>query len=122
MLVLPSDHLIEDQVAFQEAITAATVAARAGWLCTLGVVPTKSATGYGYIQAGNAVAGLESVVHVDRFVEKPDLVTAENLLQTAGSFWNSGMFVFTAKSIFERISSQPTRNHVGDHAGLARTH
>ena len=108
MLVLPSDHLIEDQVAFQDAITAATLAARAGWLCTFGVVPTNPATGYGYIQAGNAVAGLESVVHVDRFVEKPDLVTAQNLLQTARSFWNSGIFVFSAKVFLKELAtSQP---------------
>lgn len=108
MLVLHSDHLIEDQVAFQDAITAATLAARAGWLCTLGVLPTNPATGYGYIQAGNAVAGLESVVDADRFVEKPDLMTAQNLLQTAGSFWNSGMFVFTAKVFLKELpASQP---------------
>ena len=105
MLVLPSDHVVEDQPAFQAAMTAAVQAARAGWLCTFGISPTGPETGYGYMQAGTAIAGLAGVQHVSRFVEKPDLMTARRLVQATGHFWNSGMFVFTARAYLQELAA-----------------
>ncbi|RZJ18025.1 MAG: mannose-1-phosphate guanylyltransferase/mannose-6-phosphate isomerase [Haliea sp.] len=105
MLVLPSDHLIEDQTAFHAAVAQALDAARQGWLCTFGVPPDRPEPGYGYIQAGPAMAGLEGVRQVARFVEKPDLQTARSLIQATGYFWNSGMFVFSAKAFLQELAA-----------------
>lgn len=103
MLVLPSDHLIEDQAAFEAAIATALSAALDGWLCTFGVPPDGPEPGYGYIEAGAVIDGLQGARHVDRFIEKPDLQTARSLLQATGYFWNSGMFVFTARIFLEEL-------------------
>lgn len=103
MLVLPSDHLIEGQVAFEAAIATASGAALDGWLCTFGVPPDEPESGYGYIEAGSVIAGHQNVKHVQRFIEKPDSQTARSLLQASAYFWNSGMFVFTARSFLEEL-------------------
>lgn len=105
MLVLPSDHVVDDQPAFEAAVARASLAARHGWLCTFGVTPDRPETGYGYIQAGPAIAGMEGVMQVDRFIEKPDMQTARSLLEDKGCFWNSGMFVFTARSFLDELQA-----------------
>lgn len=105
MLVLPSDHVIEDQQAFAAAIAGALMAARDGWLCTFGVRPTRAESGYGYIQAGPAIAGIEGARQVDRFIEKPDIETAHSLIQTEDCFWNSGMFLFTASAFLQEMAT-----------------
>jgi mannose-1-phosphate guanylyltransferase/mannose-6-phosphate isomerase len=104
LLVLPSDHVIADEPGFRAAVLAALPAAEAGSLVTFGIVPTAPETGYGYI---NAAAG-EGVRPVLRFVEKPDLATAEQYLASGGYFWNSGMFAFRASRYLEELArSQP---------------
>lgn len=105
MLVLPSDHLIEGQAAFEAAIATASSAALHGWLCTFGVPPDEPESGYGYIEAGSVIAGQQDARHVNRFIEKPDLQTARGLLQAEGYFWNSGMFVFTARAFLEELGT-----------------
>ncbi|WP_254555834.1 sugar phosphate nucleotidyltransferase, partial [Salmonella enterica] len=70
----------------------AALAAESGKLVTFGIVPTAPETGYGYIKA----AAGEGVRAVDRFVEKPDLATAEQYVASGEYFWNSGMFLFKA--------------------------
>jgi mannose-1-phosphate guanylyltransferase/mannose-6-phosphate isomerase len=92
LLVLPSDHVIADEATFRRAVLAAVPAAQAGKLVTFGIVPTGPETGYGYIKA----AAGDVVRAVDRFVEKPDLATAEQYVQSGEYFWNSGMFLFKA--------------------------
>ena len=92
LLVLPSDHVIADEAAFRRAVLAAVPAAQAGKLVTFGIVPTGPETGYGYIKS----AAGDVVRAVDRFVEKPDLATAEQYVQSGAYFWNSGMFLFKA--------------------------
>ncbi len=93
LLILAADHLIKDHAAFEQAIQKANTLAEDGKLVTFGIVPTEPHTGYGYIQAGNAIGDGNEV---DRFVEKPDISTAESYLQSGGYFWNSGMFMFKA--------------------------
>ncbi len=93
LLVLPSDHVIQDEAAFRAAVLQASAAAEAGKLVTFGIVPTSPETGYGYIKAG---AGSDAVRAVERFVEKPDLATAEGYVASGEYFWNSGMFLFRA--------------------------
>lgn len=94
MLVLPSDHVIADIEAFERAVMQAAVAANAGQLVTFGIKPGHPETGYGYIQAGEALADAQACFKVRRFVEKPDLVTAKAYLESGDFFWNSGMFLF----------------------------
>lgn len=94
LFVLPADHVIQNQRAFEDAARKAEGIAREGHLVTFGVKPTEPHTGYGYIEAGEDVA--ENAYAITAFREKPDLATAEKFLAQGGFFWNSGMFVFKA--------------------------
>jgi mannose-1-phosphate guanylyltransferase/mannose-6-phosphate isomerase len=94
LLVLPSDHVILDRPAFAAAVARAATAAGLGRLVTFGIEPTAPETGYGYISAGVALAGAPGAHDVARFVEKPDLATAQGYLAAGGWSWNSGMFLF----------------------------
>ena len=99
LLVLPSDHVVRDEAAFRAAVSAAMPAAQAGALVTFGIVPDAPETGFGYIQA----AAGEGVRAVQRFVEKPDAVTAQAYLDAGGYYWNSGMFLFSASRYMEEL-------------------
>ncbi len=94
MLVLPADHVIYDVEAFEKAVRAAALAADAGRLVTFGIQPSHAETGYGYIQSGTALEGAEGCFAVSRFVEKPDVATAQTYVESGDYFWNSGMFLF----------------------------
>ncbi|MFY8350442.1 mannose-1-phosphate guanylyltransferase/mannose-6-phosphate isomerase [Pseudoalteromonas sp. SSM20] len=100
LVVLAADHVIEDTDAFQIAVEAAVKEAENGSLVTFGVVPEKPETGFGYIQA--EVEGQLSAIK--RFVEKPDLETAEQYVTSGDYYWNSGMFVFKAKNFLEELN------------------
>ena len=100
LLVLAADHLIKDQSAFHSAITKAEVLANEGKLVTFGIVPDQAHTGYGYIKAGNVLnVGFE----VADFVEKPELETAKQYVESGDFFWNSGMFMFKASRYIEEL-------------------
>ena len=109
LLVLPSDHVIRDVPAFHAAVRAATAAAGQGALVTFGIVPAGPETGYGYIKGvgpegpptGGAAAG--GVRGVERFVEKPDLATAQAYVASGDYFWNSGMFLFRASRFLAEL-------------------
>ena len=92
LLVLPSDHVVRDAVAFCTAVRAAMPAAEQGALVTFGIVPDAPETGFGYIQAAPG----DGVRPVLRFVEKPDAATAQEYLEAGGYYWNSGMFLLRA--------------------------
>jgi mannose-1-phosphate guanylyltransferase / mannose-6-phosphate isomerase len=94
MLVLPSDHEIGDAEAFLAAVDLARRAAEAGHLVTFGMAPGRAETGYGYIEAGDPLDGLDGARQVARFVEKPPLAEAERMAGSGRHFWNSGMFLF----------------------------
>ena len=97
ILVLPADHLIENQQAFAEAVEAACAAARNGALVAFGIDPDSAHTGYGYIEAdkGSSGTGTDAGwLDVRRFVEKPSQERAEEFLQSGNYFWNSGMYCF----------------------------
>ncbi|MES2116857.1 MAG: mannose-1-phosphate guanylyltransferase/mannose-6-phosphate isomerase [Pseudomonadota bacterium] len=102
MLVLPADHVIADVDAFYAAIEQAAVPVAEGALATFGIVPTAPETGYGYIQSG-AAAGAPQCYKVDRFVEKPNLATAEGFVAAGNYYWNSGMFLFRAATYLEEL-------------------
>ena len=103
LLVLAADHLIKDVDAFQSCIQTALPLAQDGKLVTFGIVPTHAETGYGYIEQG-ADVGIGGF-RVNRFVEKPDLVTAQEYLASGSYFWNSGMFMFRASRYLEELET-----------------
>jgi mannose-1-phosphate guanylyltransferase/mannose-1-phosphate guanylyltransferase/mannose-6-phosphate isomerase len=94
LLVMPSDHVIEDCPAFIAAIERAMPLVEAGWLVTFGIAPDKPETGYGYIRRGGEVA--PGVHKVDAFIEKPDLERAQAYLADGNYSWNGGIFLFRA--------------------------
>lgn len=102
VVVLPSDHAINDIKAFESAVTTAANEASNGSLVTFGIEPTFSATGYGYIE-GNRESLENGTLKIKRFVEKPDSATAKKYFDSGNFFWNSGMFVFKAEAFLEEL-------------------
>src|SRR6185295_3127180 len=100
LLVSPADHVILDTAAFAAAIAAAVDAAREGYLVTLGVVPDRPETAYGYIERAADRGGW---CLVDKFVEKPNLPTAKRYVESGRYLWNSGMFVCTPCTYLEQL-------------------
>lgn len=103
MLVLSADHLIQDEIAFAEAVKRASELAQSdgGFLVTFGIVPNGPETGFGYIKAGGELAG---GFQVEAFVEKPDVQTARKYLDSGDYYWNSGMFCFKAGQLLNQLS------------------
>jgi len=102
MLLLPADHHIRDVASFHAAVAQGAELARQGKLVTFGIVPSAPETGYGYIKRGEPLG--DSAYKVQRFVEKPDLVTAEKYLLEGGYDWNAGIFMFRADVILNEMS------------------
>ncbi len=103
--MMAADSSITDTAALQAALVLAAVAARAGRIVTFGMRPTAPETGYGYIEAGAALRDAPGVHAVARFVEKPDAATAAQLVADGRYLWNSGMFVFTARTLLEEMET-----------------
>ena len=102
MLVLSADHLVPDVEAFVASASHAFRLATQGSLVVFGISPAGPDTGFGYIEVANVSRDSQPAI---RFVEKPDLATAQEYLATGRYYWNSGMFCFTADAIasaFER--------------------
>ncbi len=102
LLILPADHVIADVEGFRAAVRQVAPHAEAGRLITFGIVPNAPETGYGYIKAG-APLDESGVCAVDRFVEKPDVATARNYLESGAYSWNSGMFMFRASAFLAEL-------------------
>ena len=105
LVVLAADHQIKDQVAFEEALNKAIAKAKDDKLVAFGIVPGYAETGYGYIQADAAIDTGSEGAKIARFVEKPDVSTAESYLKSGDYFWNSGMFVFSAKAYLDELTA-----------------
>ena len=102
--VLAADHVVDKPDAFVTLCASAAEGAEAGYIVTLGITPTGPATGYGYIRPGAPVALGSAVLHVDAFVEKPDLPTARSYVRD-GYLWNSGNFIFRADVMAAEIAA-----------------
>tara|TARA_B100000989_G_scaffold278203_1_gene239770 strand:+ start:18515 stop:19951 length:1437 start_codon:yes stop_codon:yes gene_type:complete len=104
LLVLSSDHDIKNIENFLKVVEGGLKFAEKNKLVTFGVVPKSPEIGYGYIKAtkplGNKIDGFE----IESFIEKPDIETAQKLIQDSRYFWNSGMFMFKAKEIIKEIN------------------
>lgn len=101
LLVLPADHLVQNQFAFAKAVTNAKALAQQGLLVTFGIIPNGPETGFGYIEAGAELAPGKAV---KRFVEKPDFETAKGYLAAGNFYWNSGMFCFKAGAVLDEFA------------------
>lgn len=101
--VLPSDHFIADEEEFRRVLARALRSAESGRVTTVGIVPTRPETGYGYIEIGDAIEGDTGAKCVARFVEKPDRARAEQFLAGKRHLWNAGMFFFRARDMAELV-------------------
>ncbi len=105
VLLLPSDHLINDSDAFRATVAAGASAAADGHIVTFGVRPDSPETGFGYIEAD----GEDTVLDVAQFVEKPTLDVAQGYVDSGRHFWNAGIFLFSAGVLineFERLAPE----------------
>ena len=101
LLVLPADHDIQLTEQFHQAVEQGLPLALDGKLVTFGIVPDKPETGYGYIQQGGKIG--EQAFSIDRFVEKPNLETAQQYVDSGEYLWNSGMFLLSAKTYLAEL-------------------
>jgi mannose-1-phosphate guanylyltransferase/mannose-6-phosphate isomerase len=115
LLVLAADHLIQDKPGFHAAIQAAQELAAQDKLVTFGIKPDTPATGFGYIERGTALNAGKNSYAVVRFVEKPNLETAKQFLESGNFFWNSGMFVFKASAYLKELQRLRPEIHNAAH-------
>ena len=113
MVVVPADHIIKGQRAFDAAVLLAATLAAQDYLVTFGIKPIRPETGYGYIRPNRNVTlrkqGLLKGHPVSRFVEKPNAAKAAQYIKVGDYYWNSGMFVWRAATILDEIKRhQPT--------------
>ena len=108
MVILTADHYIVDTAQFRSALAAAEQVARGGTIVTLGIKPTYPATGFGYIQLGEAQEIVEGfrVYRSGGFTEKPDSRTAVHFLESGRYVWNSGMFIWRADRLLTEFRAQ----------------
>jgi mannose-1-phosphate guanylyltransferase len=100
--LFPSDHVIADEKRFRETLQRGIKIAAAGAnIVVLGIRPTRAETGYGYIEAGGAYQG--EALRVRRFTEKPDTAKADEFLAAGNYYWNSGMFLWSARTLTDAL-------------------
>lgn len=106
MVSLHADHFIRDVEAFRTAVLHAAQVASSGYLVTLGIKPQAPETGYGYIQRGELVSqlGEQPVYRVAQFMEKPDVATATRFVDSGEYDWNSGIFTWQIKTLWEEFA------------------
>ena len=109
LLALPADVYIGDVPSFQQAVAGALPFAEDGGIVTFGIEPSRPETGYGYIQAGEALA--DGVARVAAFTEKPSLSVASQYVADGGYFWNSGMFAVRASVYLRELRTFRPRIH-----------
>jgi len=102
--VLPADHRIADDDGFRSVLSAAGRVVRAeDRVMTLGVVPSRPETGFGYLELGETLDPKSGLRRVVRFTEKPDLATATEFVESGNYFWNAGIFVFRGDRFLELL-------------------
>jgi mannose-1-phosphate guanylyltransferase / mannose-6-phosphate isomerase len=104
LVLMPSDHVIKDEPGFVSAVRRAAEVARTGKLVLFGIAPSGPHTGYGYIRRGAPLAGFAEAYAVDAFTEKPDPQTAAAYLDAGTYSWNSGIFIFEARTFLDELA------------------
>ena len=104
MVILPSDHLIADGDSFLKNLKAAISLAQKKYLVTLGIVPTRPETGYGYLRIKQLQEHNQKIFKVEQFIEKPSLATARRFLREKQYLWNSGMFIWKTAVILKNFA------------------
>jgi mannose-1-phosphate guanylyltransferase / mannose-6-phosphate isomerase len=104
LVVMPADHVIQDEAAFRVAVSEAARIARQGKLVTFGIRPSAPETGYGYIRLGDSLVRGNGYL-VAQFVEKPDRPTAEGYLASGDYLWNGGIFVMRASTWLSKVAA-----------------
>jgi mannose-1-phosphate guanylyltransferase/mannose-6-phosphate isomerase len=102
--MMAADAAIGAPEALGEALAAALPAARGGWIVTFGMTPTRPETGYGWIEPGAPLPEAPGASAIARFIEKPDQEMATRLFAEGSYLWNSGMFVFTARTLLDELA------------------
>ncbi|MGO9323797.1 MAG: mannose-1-phosphate guanylyltransferase [Terracidiphilus sp.] len=111
--VFPSDHVIADEPRFLKALQKGIAVAAAGEnIVVLGIEPFRAETGYGYIETGDLTRD-DQALHVRRFIEKPNQNRAEEFVAAGNYYWNSGMFLWSARTLANAV-----REHVPETAPL----
>ena len=108
MVVSPADHLIQKEGIFKRSInSAAKCASEMEGMVTIGIPPSRPATGYGYIQVADRVGSYDRVraYNVRTFAEKPNPATAERFLKSGDFYWNSGLFIFKVSMFFDALKT-----------------
>lgn len=100
ILITPADHYIGDKVGYLKTISQASALVGES-IGTIGITPTKPETGYGYIKKGEA---RDDFFVVEKYVEKPDRETAEKYLESGAYVWNSGMYIFSPRTLARELS------------------
>ena len=103
LLVLPADHVLEDQKAFEAALYVAAQAAEIGELVLFGIPASRPETGYGYIKSVADATLPLGAIRVQRFVEKPNALRAQEFVDSGDYYWNSGIFLFRASRYLEEL-------------------
>ena len=101
VLIVPSDHLINNTEAFVETVRKGEKLAQAGYIVTFGIKPTYPETGYGYIKTAQS---LEVGFKVEKFVEKPNLATAQKYLESGNFYWNAGIFMAKISTLLDEFA------------------
>lgn len=110
-----ADHVIRVPHLFEYAVEQAVAAAREGYICTIGIMPTEPSIGFGYIKKGDylTIKGAPEAALVQRFVEKPDLETAKQYVASRDYVWNAGMFISRADVLLDELKANQPELHAG---------
>ena len=114
MVVSPADHLTQNDQLFQETIESASkIAEEKNGIVTIGITPNAPATGYGYIEIADEIKIGQTIKSfaVSRFVEKPNLATAQSYVDSGKFFWNAGIFVFKVSVFLEAVQKHAPNLH-----------
>jgi mannose-1-phosphate guanylyltransferase len=124
MVVMPADHVISPAAEFHQALSRAVglIAEDRSRLVLFGVPPAFPAVGYGYVERGEALEGIDAAYRVASFREKPDRQTAQQYLDAGDFYWNCGIFVWRADAILAALETFEPQIHTGlmklvDHIG-----
>jgi mannose-1-phosphate guanylyltransferase/mannose-6-phosphate isomerase len=105
LLLLPSDHAIPDSAAFRAAVAAGMTAVEKGQIVTFGILPDRPETGYGYLELADTLDGSGAPVPLRRFVEKPDVARAAQMLAAGTYLWNAGIFLAKASTLLDAFAA-----------------